>query len=236
MILILLKKWMEKRNLNQAALQRKTGIRGGTLSDFVNSRSKMIPMEVLESICAALEIQPADLLVYIPKKIEFQYWKRYANDYYLDPFHELPEEDGPLKDFYGIIDGLVKPSESYYTGRRRQGIPLKDVLGRHNLIWNERTRKLLSMDEYYQTDEAWESQDMDYSELRKALTPYIVGFWDDIDTETEKKSALRRFWSSNDWTLRERDKEHKLPKHMRMMLATMDIRKKSRQDNSELQN
>lgn len=221
MIMIQLKKLMKNANLNQAALQRRTGIRGGTLSDLIHNRSKMIPTDVLEALCGALDIQPADLLVYIPRQKEFDYWQHYAQSFYLHKHDDMLTEE--YTDFCGIIDGLTGRDEAYVTGRRKQDLTLEEVLDEHHLVWDEDEQKIVSADQYYVKPDVWSSADVDYTLLREKLSPFIIGFWDSIATETEKTTGLRRLWHEHDdWKINEMDRDHKVPQVMRRFLLIIE--------------
>lgn len=51
MIHLKLKEIMEEHNISQRELSRQTGIRQGTISDYVNNSFKMINKEHLEILC-----------------------------------------------------------------------------------------------------------------------------------------------------------------------------------------
>lgn len=66
MIKISLKEMLKKRGMSQGELVEKTNIRQPTLSAMSTGKIKMVPMSVMDRICAALDCQPGDLFEYIP--------------------------------------------------------------------------------------------------------------------------------------------------------------------------
>ena len=53
---------MEKHNIGQRELSRQTGIRQGTISDYVNNTFKMINKEHLEILCDFFDCELNDLV------------------------------------------------------------------------------------------------------------------------------------------------------------------------------
>lgn len=66
MINIKLAELMGRHKLTRKALAEKTGIRPNTISDLWKGSSKRLDISNLNSICAALNCQPGDLLEYVP--------------------------------------------------------------------------------------------------------------------------------------------------------------------------
>ena len=64
MIKIKLKAVSADRGIMQKELVERTGIRQPTLSAMNNNIVKHIPLDVLDKLCAELNCQPGDLLVY----------------------------------------------------------------------------------------------------------------------------------------------------------------------------
>lgn len=62
MIHLKLKEIMEEHNIGQRELSRQTGIRQGTISDYVNNTFKMINKEHLEILCDFFNCELNDLV------------------------------------------------------------------------------------------------------------------------------------------------------------------------------
>lgn len=62
MIHLKLKEIMEQHNIGQRELSRQTGIRQGTISDYVNNTFKMINKEHLELLCDFFDCELNDLV------------------------------------------------------------------------------------------------------------------------------------------------------------------------------
>ena len=62
MIEIQLRELMESRNLTQQGLARQTGIRSETINRIYHGSVKMLPLDVLERLCEALDVEPGDLI------------------------------------------------------------------------------------------------------------------------------------------------------------------------------
>lgn len=62
MIHLKLKDIMEEHNIGQRELSRQTGIRQGTISDYVNNTFKMINKEHLEILCDFFNCDLNDLV------------------------------------------------------------------------------------------------------------------------------------------------------------------------------
>lgn len=67
MIKILLSTRLGERRWTQADLARKTGIRAATIGLYYHELVDTVDMRHLDLMCAALECQPGDLIVYDPK-------------------------------------------------------------------------------------------------------------------------------------------------------------------------
>ena len=59
---------LAKRKMQSQELAEKIGITQANLSILKTGKAKAIKLSTLESICKALDCQPADLLEYIPEK------------------------------------------------------------------------------------------------------------------------------------------------------------------------
>lgn len=68
MIKIILSRTLGERRLKQADLQRATGIRPSTISDWYNDCKYSIDLEQLDLICEALDCDISDILVREPNK------------------------------------------------------------------------------------------------------------------------------------------------------------------------
>ena len=64
MIRILLSTRLGERRWTQADLARKTGIRAATICHYYNELVDKVNLTHLDLMCAALECQPGDLLVF----------------------------------------------------------------------------------------------------------------------------------------------------------------------------
>lgn len=62
MIYLKLKEIMEYHNISQRELSRQTGIRQGTISDYVNNTFKLINKEHLEILCDFFDCDISDLV------------------------------------------------------------------------------------------------------------------------------------------------------------------------------
>jgi putative transcriptional regulator len=62
MIILRLKEVMQEHNISQRELSRQTGIRQGTISDYVNNTFKMINREHLETLCDFFNCTVDDLI------------------------------------------------------------------------------------------------------------------------------------------------------------------------------
>jgi len=66
MIKFRLKVLLAMHDMTQKELSEKTGVRQPTISAICTGTVKHLPIDVLDSICAAFDCQPADLMQYIP--------------------------------------------------------------------------------------------------------------------------------------------------------------------------
>ena len=64
MIKILLSTRLGERRWTQAKLSQKTGIRAATINEYYHELVERINLAHLDLMCAALECQPGDLIVY----------------------------------------------------------------------------------------------------------------------------------------------------------------------------
>ena len=69
---------MAERDINQAQLAEKTGIRPNTINDLYHDMADRVSLENLEKICVALGCDLFDILVYTPG-IKKDRAKRYPN-------------------------------------------------------------------------------------------------------------------------------------------------------------
>jgi len=69
MIKIILSRKLGELRLKQADLQRATGIRPSTISDWYNDVKYTIDLEHLDAFCEALDCDISDILVREPNKI-----------------------------------------------------------------------------------------------------------------------------------------------------------------------
>jgi putative transcriptional regulator len=64
MIILRLSELLTERNLTAYALAKKTGLHQSVISKIRRNESQALRLDVLDKLCAALECQPGDLLVY----------------------------------------------------------------------------------------------------------------------------------------------------------------------------
>ncbi len=55
---------LEKRVMSAYALHKQSGLHQSVISKIKNNKSKALQLDVLDTLCAALNCQPADLIVY----------------------------------------------------------------------------------------------------------------------------------------------------------------------------
>jgi putative transcriptional regulator len=60
-----LKVLLAMRDMTQKQLAEMTGIRPPTISAIANGTAKHLPVDVLERICAALGVQPGEIMEYV---------------------------------------------------------------------------------------------------------------------------------------------------------------------------
>jgi putative transcriptional regulator len=60
-----LKVLLAMRDMTQKQLAEVTGIRPPTISAIANGTAKHLPVDVLNRICAALGVQPGDIMEYV---------------------------------------------------------------------------------------------------------------------------------------------------------------------------
>ena len=58
------------REISINKLSEITGLRYATLHSFVKQRVSSINCEVLDKVCEALDLVPADFIIYVPNKKE----------------------------------------------------------------------------------------------------------------------------------------------------------------------
>lgn len=63
-----LKMILADREISINKLADMTGLRYATLHSFVKQRVSSINCEVLDKVCEALELMPADFITYVPNK------------------------------------------------------------------------------------------------------------------------------------------------------------------------
>ena len=59
---------MAKRKMTLSQLSEKVDITLANLSILKNNKAKAVRFSTLEAICAALDCQPGDILVYVPEE------------------------------------------------------------------------------------------------------------------------------------------------------------------------
>jgi putative transcriptional regulator len=64
MIKLKLDEMLEKRGMSAYALHKQSGLHQSVISKIKNNKSKALQLDVLDTLCAALNCQPADLIVY----------------------------------------------------------------------------------------------------------------------------------------------------------------------------
>lgn len=72
MIIVDIDVMMAKRKISAGDLAQKVGITPANLSVLKNNKARAIRFSTLESICRALDCQPADILRYVDKTEENQ--------------------------------------------------------------------------------------------------------------------------------------------------------------------
>ena len=65
-----LKMILADREISINKLSEITGLRYATLHSFVKQRVSSINCEVLDKVCEALDLVPADFIIYVPNKKE----------------------------------------------------------------------------------------------------------------------------------------------------------------------
>ena len=58
-----LKELREARGLTQAALARLVGVRQATINDIENGHTRQDTLDLIDRLCAALEVEPGELIV-----------------------------------------------------------------------------------------------------------------------------------------------------------------------------
>ena len=67
-ILVNLDVMMARRKISAGELAERVGITPANLSILKNNKAKAVRFSTLEAICAALDCQPGDILVYVPEE------------------------------------------------------------------------------------------------------------------------------------------------------------------------
>ncbi len=70
MIVVNLDVMMAKRKMSLSQLSEKVDITLANLSILKNNKAKAVRFSTLESVCAALDCQPGDILEFVPSKEE----------------------------------------------------------------------------------------------------------------------------------------------------------------------
>lgn len=70
MIKFKLKVLLAMHDMTQKKISEITDIRQPTISAICNNNIKQLPIDALDKLCAALNCQPADIMEYIPDKLE----------------------------------------------------------------------------------------------------------------------------------------------------------------------
>lgn len=200
MILFKLRRIMLENGLSQQTLQNITGIRGGTLSDLMNSRAKMIPVNALDELCRLIDLQIGEIVKFISKDVEFSFWKRYVilyNESRFGHYHwstHTNELDDDFEDFRAAIDTLLNVGD-FATGRRK-GLHLEDLLIENGLRLSP-DGELLDYNDYYRRYEAPSNHPNDTSYnliIREHILDKIPSFFDTPSTLDHKARMMSLFW------------------------------------------
>lgn len=226
--------------LAQAHLQSVTGIRGGTLSDIINCRSKMIPVSALEAICTAT-ISPIDqVMKFIPKKDEFSFWEKYVQMHKEGQFgnydwdnNRKPTECSiewyeDFEDFRAAIDTTLNVGD-YATGRRK-GLELYDLLLENGLRLTP-YGDLLTYTEYYRRYLAPEKHpdDTEYNiAIRTNVLNQLPSFFDPPDVLDRKLLYLGLYWTQHTELFVKDDTDKLIPEPYRTFLENIEKKKRKK--------
>ena len=70
MIKLKLDEMLNKRNLTAYALHKQSGLHQSVIGKIKNNQSKALQLAVLDTLCAALQCSPSDLIEYVPETVE----------------------------------------------------------------------------------------------------------------------------------------------------------------------
>lgn len=240
MILMTLRSILDEQHINQSDLQKRTGIRPGTISDIFNNRSKMIPVDVLEVLCEALDVQPNKLLVFIPKDEELKYWQRYVaegiedrNERTFGDISSYINRTGYYYEFAKNLDLLLNPSD--YHANRRKKVLLSELLEARGLRLYKGT--VLTACDYYikaREDLSRKIEQLDYEYqafynllVENLIVPCTPDFFDDAYTSAKKQARIKRFFADNkDIDFEKKDKLALIPASLLDALRKMQKKEK----------
>lgn len=248
MILLRLRRLMERNFMQRSELVRRTGIRGGTISDLMDNQCKMLSMDVIETICEELHAQPQDWIVFLPKKFELECWQRFVEEWTHSDIMTYPGSDQYdidltlYEDFRRACSAIVEPiyvdgvtywkvpEDLYTTGRPRNKIRLEELLEEHGLRLDEHAEhvRVVPAQEYFQKYEAaGEHQDDSsyYQSLRQILVETIPSFYDTLELKTRKREKLQHFWMLHKELSVEADERHMIPDDLRRFLLRVEDRR-----------
>ena len=249
MILLRLRRLMERHFITQAELVRRTGIRGGTISDMLNSRCKMLPMDAVESICQILNVQPRDWIVFIPQNTEIKFWRRFVEEWTQAEVQTYPSDQydfdwsvyedfrqtcsillGPRPNIEGILPKEVLDG-IYKTGRPRKWMSLDELLLENGLHLDRRQTPaaVITVEEYfkrYETAAAHPDEPPYYQKLRTILVDTVPSFEDDAEIRMRKKEKLRKFWLANQDMKISDDEKNLIPSEMIGFLQRIEDRRR----------
>lgn len=248
MILLRLRRLMERNFIQRSELVRRTGIRGGTISDLMDNQCKMLSMDVIETICQELHAQPQDWIVFLPKKFELECWQRFAEEWTHSDLLTYPGSDQydidlTLYDDFRracsavtepiYVDGVTYwdvPEDLYTTGRPRKKIRLEELLEAHGLRMDKHAEhvKVIPAQDYFQKYEAAGEHPDDspyYQSLREILVETIPSFYDTLELKTRKREKLQHFWMLHKELSVEEDEWHMIPDELRRFLLRVENRR-----------
>ena len=266
MILLRLRRLMERNFIQRSELVRRTGIRGGTISDLMDNQCKMLSMDVIETICQELHAQPQDWIVFLPKKFELECWQKFAEEWTHSKVMTIPGSDQYdidltlYEDFRRAcsvvtepiyVDGVTYwdvPEDLYTTGRPRKKIRLEELLEEHGLRLDRHAEhvKVVPAQDYFQKYETAEEHPGDspyYRSLREILVEVVPSFHDTLELKTKKREKLWRFWMLHTEMSVDADERHMLPEELRRFLLRVEanrervaVKKKNADGANPLQN
>ena len=219
MILFKLRRLMNQRGFSHSALQGLTEIRGGTLTDLMNNRNKMLPVSALEEICRVMNINIDNLIKYIPKEKEFVYWRRYVDMYKSSQFGNYDwNNDEDFEDFRAANDALLNKGE-LFVGRRKE-MKLDELLAENGLRLAPDGNLL-----EYDAPELHPNDSNYNREIRKNVLDKLPSFFDGPDTLEKKRLLLQQYWINSELSLRD-DIDKLIPLNTRLFLMHIEKRRR----------